>query len=96
MQSSINADLKDKNGRSPFDLALDDVDPDNCDGQLSIAVYLINQGCSCDDEDKATLLRKACQWGVLDIVNELVEKHECDPKGMDDMLIYTCMSPSIV
>ena len=48
---------------------------------IDIALYLMNRGCTCSDEDKAKLLCEACSWGKLDVVKELVEQHKVDPNG---------------
>ena len=47
-----------------------------------VALYLMNHGCTCSDEDKAKLLCKTCSCGAsLDVVKELVEQHKVDPSG---------------
>ena len=73
-----HADVKDGHGRSPLDLVLENVNM--FDGCNDVALYLINHGCG-DDEDKNKLLCGSCQLGRLDVVKELVEEHNCDPKG---------------
>ena len=46
-----------------------------------VGLYLIEcHGCG-DEQDKAKLLCKACKWGNLDVVTELVEQHNVDPNG---------------
>ena len=62
-------DIRDDEGQSPLDLALDDV-----------ALYLINHGYG-DDKDKTKLLCRACERNRLDIVKDLVEEHKLDPNG---------------
>ena len=74
----IHTDVRDDQGQSPLDLALEDLYDDEDD--IAVALYLINHGCG-DDEDKDKLLCGACSWGKLDVVKELVEKHDHDPKG---------------
>ena len=63
--------------QSPLDLALQSLYNDDC---VDVALYMINRGCG-DDEDKDKLLCRACRWGKLDVVKELVEKHDRDPNG---------------
>ena len=72
-----HADVKDSLGESPLDLALEDMDDDGC---IDLALYLIKHGCG-DDEGKNKLLCRSCRCGRLDVVKELVEEHNCDPKG---------------
>ena len=72
-----HADVKNGLGESPLDLALEDIYDDGC---IDLALYLINHGC-CDDEGKNKLLCESCQWDRLDVVKELVEEHNCDPKS---------------
>ena len=63
--------------RSPLERALEEDD----DGDsLDSCLYLINNGCG-SDKDKVELMCKACQWGRLDVVKELVEHHKVYPKG---------------
>ena len=50
-------------------------------GCVDVALYLMNHGCTCSDEDKAKLLCKACSCGNLHVVKELVEQHKVDPNG---------------
>ncbi len=68
----------DDDGLSPLDIALDDIDA--C---MDVALYLMSRGCG-GDEDKAKLLCRACYWGKLDEVKELVEQHKVDPKSECD------------
>ena len=72
--------MKDGLGDSPLDLALEDMDDRIDDGFIDVALYLINRGCG-DDEDKNKLLCGSCRRGRLDMVKELVEEHNCDPKS---------------
>ncbi len=69
--------MRDDEGRSPLDKALEDLDDDGC---MDVALYLMSRGCG-GDEDKAKLLCEACRWGKLDVVKELVEQHKLDPKS---------------
>ena len=73
----IHTDVRDDKGQSPLDIALERCCDDNC---IDVALYLINRGCG-DDEDKDKLLCEACGCGKLDVVKELVEKHDRDPNG---------------
>ena len=47
---------------------------------LNTALYLVTHGYG-GDEDKVKVLCKACYWGKLDVVKELVEQHKVDPNG---------------
>ena len=42
------------------------------DTRFNTALYLINHGLH-DEQHKGKLLCKACEWGNLDVVKELVE-----------------------
>ncbi len=70
----------------PLDSALEGLYEN--DEQCDIALYLVNRGCG-SDEDKAKLLCEACKHGQLDIVKELVEQHNVDPKG--ELSLTKCM-----
>ena len=71
------AGVRDDIGRSPLEVALNEGSKDNGD----VGLYLIeHHGCG-DEQDKAKLLCKACKWGNLDVVEELVEQHNMDPNG---------------
>ena len=65
-------------GQSPLDIALDCEDENG--PHFDISVYLIAHGYG-DDKERANVLAKACLWGRLDVVKELVEQHKIDPKG---------------
>ena len=78
-----HADVKDEQGQSPLDLALEEMYDNDC---IDVALYLINRGCG-DDENKNKLLRRSCLCSRLDVVKELVEEHNCDPKG--ECCVYT-------
>ncbi len=71
--------MRDDEGQSPLDIALDD------DGCVDVALYLMSRGCG-GDEDKANLLCGACRRGKLGAVKELVEQHNVDPKSECDDL----------
>ena len=45
-----------------------------------VALYLINHGNS-GDEERVQLLTKACLYGWLNVVKELVEQYKFDPNG---------------
>ncbi len=62
---------------SPLDNALEEP----CDSEVDadVALYLVRRGCG-SDENKAKFLCRACYCGELDVVKELVEQHEVDPK----------------
>ena len=72
--------MRNDKGQSPLDLALEDMYNDDDYMYMDIALYLINHGCGAD-EDKDKLLCEACWRGKLDVVKELVEEHDRDPKG---------------
>ena len=74
----IHTDVRDDEGLSPLDLALEY--PSYYVHCFDIPLYLINHGCG-DDEVKDKLLCGACRRGRLDMVKELVENHDRDPKG---------------
>ena len=74
------ADVKDVYGRSPLDLALENLDDNDDDDCIDVALYLINHSCG-GDEDKNKLLCGSWWWGRLDVVKQLVEEHHCDPKS---------------
>ncbi len=90
----------DVRGQSPLDKVLEYLDDD--DGCMGVALYLMSRGCVCGDEDKAKLLCRACERGVvkelveghnvggkLGVVKELVERHNVDPKSeCDDLFKY--------
>ncbi len=74
--------MRDDEGQSPLDKALD-----GNDGGVDVALYLMSRGCACGDEDKAKLLCRACLYGKLDVVKELVEQHKFDPRSECDNLL---------
>ncbi len=78
-------DVRDDKGQSPLDRALDDLY--DIDGCVDIVLYLMSRGCACGDEDKAKLLCRACRWGKLSAVKELVEQHKVDPKSECDNML---------
>ena len=69
--------MRNYEGESPLDRALEDLDEDCVD----VALYLMSRGCACDDEDKAWLLCAACDLGKLGVVKELVEQYKVDPSS---------------
>ncbi len=69
--------MRDDKGQSPLDKALRGV----YGGCVDVALYLMNRGCACGDEDKAKLLCGGCSTGKLGVVKELVEQYEVDPKS---------------
>ncbi len=56
---------------------------------MDVALYLVSRGCACGDKDKTELLCKACTYGKLDVVKELVEKYKVDPKSECDNIILS-------
>ncbi len=83
--------MRDDEGRSPLDRALedlcDDYDADNGGSCVDVGHYLMGRGCACGDKDKTELLCAACMYGKLDVVKELVEKYKVDPKSECDNII---------
>ena len=71
------ADVRDDNGQSPLDRALEDVDDED---HLDLGLYLVSHGCG-GYEGKVKLMCGACSWGSQDVVEELVELHNVDPRG---------------
>ena len=69
--------MRNDEGESPLDRALEDLDEDCVD----VALYLMSRGCACGDEDKAWLLCVACDLGKLGVVKELVEQYKVDPSS---------------
>ena len=80
----MTAGVRDDNGRSPLDLALDEGSKDNGD----VGLYLIEHHDCGDEQDKAKLLCKACIWGNLDVLKELVEQHNVDPNGEYNIVLH--------
>ena len=77
----MTAGVQDVKGHSPLTIAImsnDDLTDSCC---ADIALYLMNHGCTCSNEDKVKLLCKACSCGNLHVVKELVEQHKVDPNG---------------
>ena len=74
---TLTAGVRDADGQSPLDVALDEGSEDNGD----VGLYLMKHNGCGDEQDKAKLLCKACQRGNLDVVKELVEQHNVDPNG---------------
>ncbi len=78
----MSTDVRDDEGQSPLDKALDDLHGnEDC---VDVAFYLMSRGCACGDVDKAKLLCGACHWGKLDAVKELVEQHKVHPRSECD------------
>ena len=74
---TLTSGVRDANGRSPLDAALDEKSWNNGD----VGLYLMKHHGCVDEQDKAKLLCKACQRGNLDVVEELVVQHNVDPNG---------------
>ena len=72
----FTADVRDKEGLSPLDSALEEVYGD--EGCVYVSLLLINKGCG-GVEEKAAVLHGASYHGKLDVVQELVEQHKVDP-----------------
>ena len=73
----MTAGVRNDEGYSPHNIAI----MSQYYGAVDIALYLMNRGGTCSDEDKVKLLCEACYWGKLDVVKELVEQHKVDPNG---------------
>ena len=79
----VTVDVRDNEGRSPLDILLEGIDDSNNIKRhfgFDIAHYLLSCGYG-DDEDRVKWLYKACRWGKLEVVKELVERHNVDPNG---------------
>ena len=74
---TLTAGVRDDTGQSPLDVVLDKESEDNGD----VGFYLIKHHGDGDEQDKDKLLCRACKWGNLDVVKELVEQHKVDPNG---------------
>ena len=70
----FTADVKDYQGQSPLDTALDDCNK----GCVDVAQYLMHLGYG-DGKERVRLLHNASYNGKLDVVKELVEQHKVDP-----------------
>ena len=81
------AGVRDNNGRSPLDSALDGNDLFGF--FVDVALYLINHGYG-GAEDRNKLMTRACEWGKLDVVKELVEQHKVDPNSERCYIILSC------
>ena len=81
---------------SLLDDVLADIDDDDTDhNSLNTALYLVTHGYG-GDEDKVKVLHKACYWGKLDVVKELVEQHKVDPNSeccytVVGVVFYDCL-----
>ena len=80
----VTVDVRDDEGRSLLDLLLEGMDDPNSlinrHFGFLIAHYLLSCGYG-DEEDRVKWLYKACWWGKLYVVEELVERHNVDPNG---------------
>ena len=79
----VTVDVRDNEGRSPLDILLEGMDDSNNIKRhfgFDIAHYLLSCGYG-DEEDRVKWLYKACRWGKLEVVKELVERHNVGPKG---------------
>ena len=64
------ADVRDDEGRSPLDIALNN-------SHVDVPYYLFHLGYG-SDKDRVKILRNASFHGKLDVVQELVEQHKVD------------------
>ena len=78
----VTVDVRDDKGRSPLDILLEGIDDSRNKRYYGfpIAHYLLSCGYG-DEEDRVKWLYKACWWGKLEVVKELVERHNVDPNG---------------
>ena len=77
----VTVDVRDNEGRLPLDILLEGIDNFfKRDYGFDIASYLLSCGYG-DVEDRVKWLYKACRWGQLEVVKELVDTHDVDPKG---------------
>ena len=79
----VTVDVRDDEGRSPLDILLEGIDNllwFKQDFGFDIAHYLLSCGYG-DEEDRVKWLCKACRRGSLEVVKELVERHNVDLKG---------------
>ena len=67
----FTADVRDDEGRSPLDRALEY-------GHVDVPYYLFHLGYG-SERDRVELLCNASAHGKLDVVQELVEQHKVDP-----------------
>ena len=80
--------MRDDEGQSPLDKALDIEFLYENDGRVDVAHYLMSRGCACGDKNKAELLCAACYHGNMGVVKELVEQHKVDPSECDNLLCF--------
>ena len=74
----FTADVRDDEGRSPLDSALEGVFVnERC---VDVCHYLINHGCG-GDKERVKLLMGACHCGNLSVVKEIVEQYKVNPNG---------------
>ena len=74
-------DVRDVEGKSPLDRALDPDSLYNKEGCVDIANFLINLDSGSHKATRPKLLCGASRWGRLDLVKELVEQYKIDPRG---------------
>ena len=78
----VTVDVRDDEGRSPLYILLEGIDYSRKKRYYGfpIAHYLLSCGYGYY-EDRVEWLYKACWWGKLGLVEELVERHNVDPNG---------------
>ena len=76
----LTAGVQGDERQSLLDMTLENIGGFFTDDVLNTALYLVTHGYG-GDEDKVKVLHKACYWGKLDVVKELVEQHKVDPNG---------------
>ena len=80
--ASFTAAVQDDLGWSPLDRVLESINlaEEAHSAEFNVALYLLDHDCG-GDKERAKLLSKACFWGELDTVKELVEQHKVDPNS---------------
>ena len=69
---SLTLDVKDSQGNSPIEIAIDY-------GKMDVADYLVEKAYSTDERTK--LLFRAAERGKLEVVKKVLEASHIDPKG---------------
>ena len=85
---SIFTDMKGDDGCAPVDIAVRNMSYAWKEGCIKVSLYLINLGCDSAEHKKKVLIR-ACKEGLLDVVMEIVKKHEVNPSGKGIVLVVT-------
>ena len=71
--------MTDEFGRTPLDRAKESAE--DCPDFFSVALYLVDN-CGCGgEEERIELLCRACRYGRLDVVKQIIEKHSINPNS---------------